>query len=86
MRKNIQKHNWHYLVYLFIFSGGITLLLATRGNANIQAMLILMTAFLYFLWSMVHHFVHHRLQPRIVVEYILIMVLGTVLTLFLFQV
>jgi hypothetical protein len=82
--ENIQKHFWHYLVYLLIFGGGLTLILLARGNANMQAMLILMTAFLYFLWSMVHHYVHHRLQVRVVVEYILIMMLGTVLMLFLF--
>jgi high-affinity Fe2+/Pb2+ permease len=84
--KNLRKHFWHYLIYLVIFGGGLTLILVTSGNSNIQAMLILMTAFLYFLWSMVHHYVHHQLQARIVVEYILIMVLGTVLLLFLFGV
>ena len=82
--ENIQKHFWHYLVYLFIFGGGLLLIFVTRGNSNTQAMLILMTAFLYFLWSMVHHYVHHQLKVRVVVEYILIMMLGTVLMLFLF--
>jgi len=84
--KNLKKHFWHYFVYLLIFGGGLALLLATKGNTSLQAMSVLMIAFLYFFWAMVHHYVHHQLQPRIVVEYILIVMLGTVLLLFLFGV
>ena len=84
--RNIQKHFWHYFVYLLIFGGGLALLIATRGNTSLQAMSVLMIAFLYFLWAMVHHYVHHQLHARVVVEYILILILGTVLMLFLFGV
>lgn len=84
--KNLQKHFWHYLVYLVIFGGGFLLVLTMRANANTQAMVIMITAFLYFMWAMVHQYVHHQLHPRVVFEYILIVVLGTVLTLFLFGV
>ena len=84
MMKNIHKHFWHYLVYFLIFGGGLSLLLFTKGNSSLQAMSIIMIAFLYFLWSMVHHYVHHQLHPRVVVEYILIVMLGTILILFLY--
>ena len=84
--KNLHKHFWHYLVYLVIFGVGLTLVVVTKGNASLQAMFLMMTAFIYFLWAMVHHYVHHQLHPRVVVEYILIVVLGTVLVLFLFGV
>jgi hypothetical protein len=84
--ENFKKHFWHYLVYFLIFGGGLALLLSTKGNSNLQAMSVLMIAFLYFFWAMVHHYVHHELKARVVVEYILIMILGTVLLLFLFGV
>lgn len=84
MIENVQKHFLHYLVYLAIFGGGLTLLAVTRGNTSVQAMVILMIGFLYFLWAMVHHYVHHQFHLRVVIEYILIVVLGTVLMLFLF--
>jgi hypothetical protein len=86
MRKNLEKHAWHYFVYLLIFGGGLALLISTKGNTSLQVMSVLMIAFLYFLWAMVHHYVHHQLHVRVVVEYILIMILGTVLLLFLFGV
>ena len=82
--ENIKKHLWHYLVYLVIFTAGLVLLFAANGNASMQAMFVIMIAFLYFMWSMVHHYVHHQLKPQVVVEYILIVMLGTVLVLFLF--
>jgi hypothetical protein len=82
--KNIQKHFWHYLVYLLVFGTGLTLVVFAKGNAQLQAMFLMMTMFVYFLWAMVHHYVHHQLHPRIVVEYILIVSLGSLLLLFLF--
>jgi len=84
--ENVRKHSWHYFVYFLIFGGGLALVLATKGNTSVQAMSVLMVAFLYFFWAMVHHYIHHELKVRVVVEYILIMMLGTVLMLFLFGV
>ncbi len=84
MKKNIKKHFWHYLVYFVIFGTGLFLVLVSRDNASLQASFLMITAFLYFIWAMVHHYIHHQLHLRIVVEYILIVILGTILTLFLF--
>lgn len=86
MRKNIKKHFVHYLVYFAIFGGGLVLVLATRTNASTQALSIVIVGFLYFLWSMIHHYIHHQFNPRVVIEYILIVILGIILSLFLFQV
>jgi len=82
--KNIQKHFWHYIVYALIFGGGLLFVLLAKGNANVQVLFLLMIAFIYFIWSMVHHYVHHELHPRIVVEYILIVILGSLSVLLLF--
>ena len=82
--KNIKKHFLHYLVYLVVFCAGLTLVFVARGNAHLQAMYLMMMAFVYFLWAMVHHYIHHELHPRVVIEYILIVVLGAVIILFLF--
>ena len=83
--KNIKKHFWHYIVYFIILGGGLQLVLLSKHDNGLQVMYIIMTAFLYFIWSMVHHYVHHQLHPKIVFEYILIISLGTLLSLFLFR-
>jgi hypothetical protein len=84
MAKNINKHFWHYVVYSIIFGGGLQLILLSNHDRELQALYIVMTAILYFIWSMVHHYVHHELHPKVVFEYILIVILGTLLSLFLF--
>jgi hypothetical protein len=84
MKKNIKKHFWHYMVYAIMFGAGLIMVLLSKGNASLQATFLIMVAFIYFLWAMVHHYVHHELHPRVVVEYMLIVVLGTILMLFLF--
>jgi len=83
---NLHKHYWHYFIYALIFGCGLLSIVFAVGKSDIQAMLLMLTVFAYFLWAMVHHYVHHQLHVRVVVEYILIMVLGTVLMLFLFGV
>jgi len=86
MIDNIHKHFWHYIVYFLIFGTGLLAVLFATGKSDLQATLIVMTGFAYFLWAMVHHYVNHELHPRVVVEYILVVVLGSVLILFLFGV
>ena len=86
MRKNIHKHFWHYFVYLCIFGGGLLLVLETRNNTNLEAFSLILTGLFYFVWAMVHHHVHHQLTSKIIIEYILVVLLGVVLLLFLFGV
>lgn len=81
---NVKKHFWHYFVYLVIFCGGLYLILTSQGNSSLEARYIIFIGILYFAWAMVHHYVHHELNFRIINEYILIVILGVVLSLFLF--
>ncbi|HSX08925.1 MAG TPA: hypothetical protein VLF93_02120 [Candidatus Saccharimonadales bacterium] len=82
--KFLQKHFWHYLVYFLIFGIGFLLVLSERGNGTIQALYLVLIGMAYFAWAMVHHYVHHELTSRIIIEYVLIVILGIVLSLFLF--
>ena len=84
--KSVEKHYLHYLLYIVVFGAGLLLVFLTRGNSSLQALFIILVAFIYFLWAMVHHYFRHELHVRVVVEYVLILVLGTLLTLFLFGV
>ncbi|MGI8420438.1 MAG: hypothetical protein ACR2LN_07420 [Candidatus Levyibacteriota bacterium] len=84
--KNLQKHFGHYLIYLFIFGGGLLLVFLNKQTTSIAMSYLFVTVILYFTWSMVHHYVNHQLHPRVVFEYILVIMLGVVLSFFLFQV
>lgn len=86
MGKNLKKHALHYCVYALIFGVGLLLVLLNKQNTSLEAFFIFMIAILYFTWSMVHHYIHHDLHVRVVIEYILIVALGLVLSFYLFQV
>jgi hypothetical protein len=84
--KYLEKHFWHYLVYAVIFCGGLSMLYFAKGNTRIEFLTFVAIACLYFMWGMLHNYVHHQLRLQIVMEYILVMILGSLLILFLFGV
>jgi hypothetical protein len=86
MITNFRRHIWYYLVTILIFGLGLTLIALNSEDTKTQAMLIPMTATCYFLWSLLHHYIHHELHLWVVVEYMLFAVLGIVLSLYLFSI
>lgn len=84
--KSLKEHIAHYLIYTLIFGGGLLLIFLNKQSTPIALSYLFITAILYFTWSMVHHYINHQLHPRVVVEYILIVCIGIVLSLFLFSV
>ena len=85
MIKRLDKHLFYYSASALIFALGLWLIILTGYDHRLQAAFVIMTATCYFIWSILHHYVHHALHPRVVVEYMLIVSLGTVLSLFLFN-
>ncbi len=86
MIQDIRKHIWYYSSTLLIFGLGLALITLNSQSSKLQALIITMTATCYFIWSLLHHYVHHELHVRLVIEYILIACLGVVLSLYLFSV
>ncbi|MGH7203982.1 MAG: hypothetical protein ACREHC_06060 [Candidatus Levyibacteriota bacterium] len=84
--KSFKEHIGHYLVYLLIFGGGLLLIFLNKQSTPIALSYLFVTVILYFTWTMVHHYMNHQLHPRVVFEYILVIMLGVVLSFFLFQV
>lgn len=86
MIANFRRHLWYYIVTICIFTLGLVLIAVNDHDSKLQALLIAMTATCYFTWSLLHHYVHHELHLRVVIEYILIASLGVVLSLYLFSI
>ena len=80
-----ETHIWHYLVTVIIFIGGLGLIYANSQNPTLQATFIIMTATFYFMWALVHHSIHHNFHVRTVIEYALVVTLGTVLAFYVIQ-
>lgn len=51
---------------------GFFLIVSTKNVPQMQMIAIVMTAFFYVLWGIVHHMIHHDITAKIVIEYILI--------------
>lgn len=84
--KNFRVHFWYYMVSLIIFCTGLVLIMSVSYSHKLQSVFVIMVAVLYFVWSLLHHYVHHELHYRVVLEYALMASLGVVLSMFLFNV
>lgn len=78
------KHIGYYLSLVLILSLGLLLTFSITDKQS-QMLIIALTAFFYVGWGILHHFIHHELTPKIVVEYVLIGSLGLTLIFFLLK-
>jgi hypothetical protein len=85
IREQLQKHFWYYVSLVGLQGIGLLLLYITGTNTFIQVVSIVFMSFVYIFWASYHHYFHHNLTPKIVVEYVLMGLLGMVVSLFLIQ-
>lgn len=71
MITNIRQHKTYYIVLLVLELVGFFLILSAVGNKSLQMAYVVLTTFIYVIWGIVHHYVHHDVQSKIVLEYIL---------------
>lgn len=79
-----KNHIGHYISLLTVF---ILSLLLIFFVTDIQSRVLIatFTAFFYVSWGIFHHFLHHDLSAKIVVEYVLIGSLGLAAVVFLLK-
>lgn len=79
MKKPI-RHIVDYLILSFMVCSSIVFVLLFNGNRPYQIGVIISLSVLYILWGILHHHKEGNLHPKIVWEYLLFAVLGSVLT------
>lgn len=70
--------------YLILLSGlilGLIGFFAFVGQPKLRTSTIILTALFYFSWGMVYHYQDKSLHPKVVLEYLLMAILGSVLLL-----
>lgn len=75
MSKKI-THKGHYISLFLIFGFGLLGISLAYSSKKLQAEILILTAVFYVIWGILHHRVNHRLNSKIVIEYILIAALG----------
>jgi len=66
---------YYYLSLIAFLSIGFTLPVFFQGQKELQLACIVFTAFLYVVWGVSHHIIHHSFSIKIMLEYIAIAVL-----------
>ena len=70
------NHGVYYLSLIGILILGFIFVYVSSPNRSYQMLGIIITAFCYALWGILHHMLNHNLRGKIVLEYILISALG----------
>lgn len=68
-----------YLILTVIVSVAIVLILLFNGSKYIQQVVIIALSILYIVWGMVHHLKEKTFQARIILEYVLFALIGSIL-------
>lgn len=79
MIKERKNHLFQYFILLTILSSGFISFIWSAGNRRLQFKIVVVTAFLYAVWGLVHHFLEKTLYPKIVIEYIAVAILAIVI-------
>ena len=85
MDQKTQKHIVYYLTFIGVEALGLLSLFFLSYDRMLQFMIICFMAAFYVGWSVLHHYHHHNITPKIVIEYILIGLLGVVIAFLIFQ-
>lgn len=81
----MQRHIGYYLLLLLILIMGALLITQNQYGKNFQMVAAAMTTFCYIIWGIVHHYLHHDISAKIVIEYVLMGSVGLTVIFFLVQ-
>lgn len=76
MFEDIKTHTLHYLILITILTIGFGSVFVFSEKRNAQFLLGGLTAVLYVLWGVIHHYMEDDLNLKIVIEYTLIAALS----------
>lgn len=85
MHIKVQKHLLYYFFLTAILILGIFFSVQFSYNKQLQMLMVVITSLFYVGWGILHHYVHHDLNAKIVIEYVLIGSLGMTIVLFIIK-
>lgn len=82
MTQQFHKHIGYYIGLGVVLLLGLPLLALTGFDKAFQMSVMVLLAFFYVLWGLLHHHMHHDLHTKIVLEYIVMAALGVSIVFF----
>jgi len=71
-----RAHRNYYIVLAGMQISGFILVLFAHSDKQLVFSYVIISTLFYILWAYIHHFIHHSLNAKIVLEYIVMGVLG----------
>lgn len=81
--KYMRKHLGYYISFLLILGGGVTSVLLSQGDKQLQMEFVVLLAGAYVLWGILHHVIHHSVTLRLIIEYVVVAALGIAVVFFI---
>lgn len=85
MIQRVKAHLGYYSVFLLMACLGFYLLLVNVGSEQGRVTIVVLLAFFYVVWGLLHHYIHHDISTKIVLEYVLVGALGISVIFFLLK-
>ena len=82
MVKKLNAHRDYYLILAGMQVAGFLLVLYAHNDKQLVFSYVVLSTFFYMIWAYVHHFIHHDLNTKIVLEYMLMGALGIAVVFF----
>ena len=80
---NMKKHLGYYISFFVILVASIFLVFQNNGDKSLVLTFVSLFAVSYVVWGVLHHLVHHSVNLRIVIEYIVVALLGVAIVFFI---
>lgn len=71
-----KRHLWYYGGLLIVLCSSLFLVSQSLHDLNLVMGITLLMSFFYVTWGILHHYIHHDIHAKVVIEYVLIGVLG----------
>lgn len=81
MKLEIHEHFWHFLVLIALLLMGSTFILYFRADHTMVIWGTVGMSASYVLWGVLHHWKEGTLHPKVLAEYVLMAVLGSLILL-----
>lgn len=85
MSKIFRQHAEYYITLLFILIFAVFLLLHGQSSKTLSFFIAVILTCSYIIWGILHHFLHHGVSIRVMLEYFLIGVIGFLLMALILQ-
>lgn len=83
MHKKVVNHLGYYFSLLAVLLLGFFIVISIQSSPQLQMLVVAMMTFAYVTIGILHHYVKHDINAKIVIEYVLIGSMGIAIAYFL---